>query len=182
MTTHAAAGDGNDDDMTRYRRTDVGLVSTGLVISAIVGLTMGCGSDDHDDGGDPPGVLEYEIPTARFYRQDRRIDVVGVDPTVDRSGCGFLTDRAYDDLVGTLGALDSGARYDWSGCDYRPDGMLYLDDFEHSPFECNWYCCNVEILPIGVAYFGVVSNIYGQRPNIEGEPYVALEPDVPCPD
>ena len=149
---------------------------------ATIAVALGCGPEVGGDDDDPPGVLEYEIPTARFYRLDRRVDMVGVDPMVDRSGCGFLTDRAYDDLVGTLGALDSSAEYEWSGCDYSPNGLLYLDGFEHSPFECNWYCCHVELLSIAVAYFGVGSNIYGQRPNIDGEPYVALEPDVPCPD
>jgi hypothetical protein len=149
---------------------------------ATIAVALGCGPEDGDDEDEPPGVLEYEIPTARLYRLDRRVDIVGVDPMVDRSGCGFLTDRAYDDLVGTLEGLDPHAAYDWSDCEYSPEGLLYLDGFARSPFECNWYCCHTDLLPIAVVYFAAVSKLYGPDPSINGEPYVAFEPDEPCPD
>jgi hypothetical protein len=152
-------------------------------IAAVLAVPMGCGPNtSHDD--EPPGMLEYETPNARFYRLDRRVDIVGVDPMCDRSGCGMLTERAYDDLMSTLDVLDSGAEYDWpDGCPHGPpDGLLYLDGFEYSPFECSWWCSHVDLQPIAVVYLAVGSALYDQTPNINGEPYVALEPDMPCPD
>lgn len=153
-----------------------------LITAAIAALVAACGPEVGDDEGDPPGTLEYEIPTAKFYRQDRRLDIVGVDPMVDRSGCGMLTDRAYEDLTGTLDGLDPNAEYGRSDCDYSPDGLLYIEGFAHSPFACNWYCCHRDLLPMVVVYWAAGSSLYGQTPNIEGELYVALEPDVPCPE
>ena len=152
-----------------------------VMISAIVALAVGCGPEPPDEDT-PPGTLEYEIPVARFYRLDRRVDIVGVDPSVDRSGCGLLTDRAYDEFIETLETLDPNAEYTRSDCEQSPDGLLHLDGFEHSPFACSWYCCHVDLRPLSVVYFAVGSNLYGQQPNIDGEPYVALEPDTPCPD
>ena len=122
------------------------------------------------------------MPVVRFYRLDRRVDMVGVDPAVDPSGCGLLTDRAHEDIVGTLDGLDPNAEYIWPECEYSPEGLVHLDGFTHSPFGCSWYCCHRDLLRIAVAYFAAGSNLDGQRPNIDGEPYVALEPDMPCPD
>ena len=45
---------------------------------------------------------------------------------------------------------------------------------------CSWYCCNAELLSIAVVYFAVGSNLYDQGPNIDGEIYVALDPDMTC--
>jgi len=151
-----------------------------IAILALFATAVSCGPDGNED--EPPGTLEYEIPTARFYRLDRRVDMLGVDPTVDRSGCGFLTDRAYDDLEGTLETLDPNAEYDWSECESNPNGLLYLEGFKHSPFACNWYCAHPDLLPIAVVYFAVGGNLYDEGPNINGEVYVALEPDMPCPE
>jgi hypothetical protein len=155
-----------------------------ILLPPIAALALGCGPEVHDDGDGPPGVLEYEIPTNRFYRLDRRLDIVGVDPMVDRSGCGLLTDRAYDDLMDTLDALDPHQDYDQAECfaDFDPDGLLYIQGFTHSPFRCNWYCCNEELLQAVIVHWAALSNLWGQGPNIDGEIYVALEPDVPCPD
>ena len=159
--------------------------SHGFVIaSTIVAVVHGCGPEVGGDGEDPPGMLEYEDPAARYYRLDRRVEIVAVDPMLARSGCGFLTDRAYDDLTGTLASLDSGAKYDSPReCTYGPpNGLLHLDGFDHSPFECSWYCCNEDLIWAAIVYWAAASSFYGQDPNINGEIYVALEPDVPCPD
>lgn len=157
------------------------LVHEIIMISTLTIATLGCGPEA-SEGADVPGMLEYEIPTARFYRLDRRVDIVGVDPMNDRSGCGFLTDRAYEDLTGTLEGIDSNAEYTRSDCTYSPDGLLYIEGFTYSPFPCTWYCCHDELLPAAIVYFAVGSALYGPDPNINGEIYVALEPDNPCPD
>lgn len=127
-------------------------------------------------------MLEYESPTHQIYRLDRRLDIVGVDPMVDLSGCGFLTDRAYDDLTRTLSQLDPNAEYSRLDCDYAPEGSLYIEGFVHRPFACSWYCCHGDLLPMVIVYWAAASRLYGQDPNIDGEVYVALEPDMPCPD
>ncbi len=154
-----------------------------IVISTLTAAIAGCGPEVGDDGDEdePPGTLEYEMPVAKFYRLDRRVDMVGVDPAVDSSGCGFLTDRAYQDLVGALERLDPDAEYDWPECEYDPEASVYLDDFTHSPFGCSWYCCHPDLLNIAIVYFAVGSTLDGPDPNIDGEIYVALEPDQPCP-
>jgi hypothetical protein len=33
-----------------------------------------------------------------------------------------------------------------------------------------------------LVYFAVGSSLHGPDPNIDGEIYVALEPDMPCPE
>jgi hypothetical protein len=152
-----------------------------IVISALTAAVAGCGPEVGDDEDEPPGTLDYEIPEARFYRLDRRLDIVGVDPMVDRSGCGFLTDRAYEDLTGTLEGLDPNAGYHPPDCEYSPNGLLYIEGFTHSPFACNWYCCHGDLLPMVLVYWAAASSLYGPDPNIDGEIYVALEPDTPCP-
>jgi hypothetical protein len=157
------------------------LIHKSIMITTISVTGAGCGPE-LDDRDDPPGVLEYETPTASYYRLDRRVDAVGVDPMADPTGCGFLTDRAHGDLVGTISVLDPNAAYDWSDCDNAPNGLLYLEGFTHSPFECNWYCCNPDLMPIVIVYFAIGSDLIGPTPNINGGPYVALEPDMPCPE
>src|SRR5436190_651077 len=121
-----------------------------IVISALTAAVAGCGPEVGHEEDEPPGTLEYEIPEARFYRLDRRLDIVGVDPMVDRSSCGFLTDRAYEDLTGTLEELDQNTEYRRSDCEYSPNGLLYIEGFMHSPFACNWYCCHGDLLPMVV--------------------------------
>jgi hypothetical protein len=171
LRSHNDTGRPGDGKMGNTRKV--------MMVSAIAVLAVGCGPDASDD--EPPGTLEYETPTAQFYRLDRRLDIVGVDPTVDRSGCGLLTDRAYEDLVETFDALDPNVDYDRSDCEYSPEGLVYIEGFTYSPFSCSWYCCHIDLLPIAVVYFAAGSTLYGPDPNINGETYVAIEPDEPCP-
>jgi hypothetical protein len=158
-----------------------------VIASSIATLVMACGpeaaGDDDDDDDGPPGGLVYELPIAKFYRLDRRVDIVAVDPMLSRSGCGFLTDRAYYDLIETVDALDPSEDYGWSDCfpEYDPDGLLHLEGFTHSPFPCNWYCCHPDLIRAATVYWAAASNLYGQEPTIDDVPYVALEPDRPCP-
>jgi hypothetical protein len=158
---------------------------SGIITSGIAALLTGCGPEVDDEVGAPPGILEYEDPYARYYRSDRRMDVVAVDPMLGRSGCGLLTDRAYDDLTNTIAALDPSLDYRvQTGCPQSgpPKDLLYIEGFDHSPFSCAWYCCHEELIRATTVYFAVGSNLWGQYPAVDGEPYVALEPVMPCPD
>src|SRR5688572_20359016 len=128
-----------------------------IIAQAVVPIMLGCGPQVGDDDHDPPGVLEYETPVAQYFRQDRRVEVVALDPIRSRDGCGYLTDRAYDDLVDTIAALDPSADYLWFGCfpDADPKGLVHLEGFEHSPFVCDWNCCDEELLRFALVYFVV---------------------------
>jgi hypothetical protein len=152
-----------------------------IMLATIAVLASGCGPEVDPAEDDPPGVLEYEMPDAKFYRLDRRVEMVGVNPAADSSGCGLLTDRAYEDLMGALEGLDPDAEYDWPECEYSPVSLVHLEGFTHSPFGCSWYCCHPDLSKIALVYFAVGSTFDGPDPNINGEIYVALEPDVPCP-
>lgn len=152
-----------------------------VIVTTLTLAALGCGPEI-DDADDPPGMLEYEDPFVRYYRLGRRVDIVGTDPATDPSGCGLLTDRAYEDLAGTLDQLDSNAEYEAPDCDYDPESLVYIEGFARSPFLCDWYCCHHDLLPIALVYFAAGSTIDGPDPNINGEIYVALKPDMPCPD
>jgi hypothetical protein len=95
-----------------------------------------------------------------------------------------MTDRAYDDLTATLDALDPNVDYNvWTGCRQTsdPKGLVHLDGFEHSPFACDWDCCHPDMKGVSFVYFLVENNFYYPSVNVEGEPYVAIDPDQPCP-
>jgi hypothetical protein len=157
-----------------------------IIAATLATLAVACGPEvaaDDDDAVAPLGKLEYELPIAQFHRQDRRIDIISTSTIYEQSGCGFLTDRAYDDLTSTIDALDPSVDYGHADCfnDFSPDGLLHLEGFTHSPFRCNWYCCHPDLVWAATAYFAVASGFYDKDPNINGEIYVALEPDRPCP-
>ena len=158
-----------------HSRTAIAAASLALLLAA-------CGPDL--DEGPPPGTLVFEHPAAQIYRLDRRVEVIALDPMLSRSGCGFLTDRAYEDLETTIEALDPSVDYGvWHGCGDTFDlkGRAHLEDFEHSPFACEWQCCHPELTRVALVYSMVQNNLSGLEPVFEGEPYVALEPDRPCP-
>jgi hypothetical protein len=130
-------------------------------------------------------VLVYEHPEDRFYRLDRRVDIVPVDPERSTRECGFLTDRAHDDITTTVDALDPTVDYGgWSGCAQNPDpkGLVHLEGFEHSPFVCDWNCCNPDLVRVALVYFLVENAFAGLELIVDGEdePYIAIEPDRPC--
>jgi hypothetical protein len=137
-----------------------------------------CGPEVDEDV--PLDELVYSDAFNEIYRLDRRVEVVAVDPMFAKDGCGFLTDRAYDDLETTIAALDPSKDYvaDPEMCEALE--KVYIEGFEHSPFECYWMCCHRDLMPIANVYLAVFSNLYSQEPVIDGEPYVALEPDRPC--
>ena len=143
-------------------------------------LSLGCGPEVYR----PPGTLEYEHPASAFYRLDRRVEIIPLDPVVSHHHCGFMTDRAYDDLMVTLDALDPTKDYDYGADDcsqgIEPRGLVHLYDFDHSPFACDYHCCHPDLLGVAFVYFLVENNFYYPEVNVEGEPYVAIEPDRPC--
>jgi hypothetical protein len=148
------------------------------LIVAIVAWVASCGPEVDEDM--PPGELVYADAIKEIYRLDRRIEVVAVDPMLGRDGCGYLTDRAVDDIETTLASLDPSKDY------VPPDTChalekVYIEGFEHSPFKCFWMCCHADLVPIALVYFAILSTVTDKPPNIGGEPYIALEPDQPCP-
>lgn len=155
-----------------------------FITLAVMIVVFACGPQAGDES-DIPGKLEFEQSDARLYRLDRRIDA-----SFEYSGddvqweCGFLTDRAYDDLEGTLAALDPGVDYGYDPeileCE-RPGTLVHIEGFDHSPFDCSFECCHPDLHWAAIVYVMSLNNFSGITANIEGEPYVAIEPDQPCP-
>lgn len=173
-----------------YHSTTENAMGKPLIMSAIVSFTLACGPEA-GDGDDIPGKLEYEQQEERLHRLDRRVDVSFEYPGEDRVRweCGLLTDRAYDELEGTLAALDPGVDYGYDPdvleCE-RPGALVHIEGFDHSPFECSYACCHSDLHWAAVVYSMILNNFSGIYPTIgiagdEGEPYVAIEPDLPCP-
>jgi hypothetical protein len=149
-----------------------------LIVVAIAVCAVGCGPDPDEEA--PRGELVYADDIKEIYRLDRRMEVVALDPMWEKDGCGFLTDRAYDDIETTIEALDPSKDYFTDPEECQSVARVYIEGFEHSPFECYWMCCHPDLVRIALVYLAVVSNLSGQEPVIDDEPYVALEPDRPC--
>lgn len=149
-----------------------------VLIVAAAALAASCGPEVDEDV--PPGELVYSDAFSAIYRIDRRMEVVAVDPMLGQTGCGYLTDRAYEDIEATIEALDPSKDYvaDPEVCEALE--KVYIEGFEHSPFECFWMCCHRDLVPIALVYFAIFEGLYDKPPNIDGEVYVALEPDRPC--
>ena len=148
-------------------------------------IVMGCGPEVTDDADAPPGVLEYEHPASAFYRLERRVEIVPLDPVLSRHQCGYMSERAYDDIVTTIDALDPSVDYNlWTGClqTSDPQGHVHLEGFEHSPFVCDWDCCHPELIRVALVYFLVENAFVGQDFILDDdeEPYVALEAGRSC--
>jgi hypothetical protein len=146
-------------------------------------VVLACGPEVGEEN-DIPGELVYEQRDERLYRSDRRVDVIFDYAREDglEGKCGFLTDRAYDELEGTLAALDPGVDYG----EHRPDcnthgALVHVEGFEHSPFACTYECCHPDLGRAAVVYNMILDNFYDIYPTFDGEPYVAIEPDQPCP-
>jgi hypothetical protein len=158
-------------------------MSKAIVIAIIATFASACGPRVVDEDR-PPGELVYEDSFLRLYRLDRRIEVIYDYEREDglEGECGILTDRAYEELETTIESLDPSKDYvvDQEECEVI-DGV-YIDGFEHSPFACYWLCCHSDLLPIATVYLAVLETFSnGDPPTINGESYVALEPDHPCP-
>jgi hypothetical protein len=168
-----------------HHRTTKIAMDKPLITLVITTFVLACGPEAGEEN-DIPGKLEYEQSDERLYRLDRRIDASFKYPGEDseRWQCGILTDRAYDELEGTLAALDPGVDYDYDPdvleCD-RPGTLVHIEGFEHSPFECSYTCCHPDLYWAAVVYSMILNNFFDIHPVIDGEPYVAIEPEQPCP-
>jgi hypothetical protein len=97
----------------------------------------------------------------------------------------MLSERAHTELEATLSALDPEADYmyepDEDAC--PPGARIHIDGFEHSPFECDFMCCTPPLARAALIYWLVATYFSGSKDplTIDGEPYVAIEPDEPCP-
>jgi hypothetical protein len=153
-----------------------------IIASTLAMLAVACGPEVGDED-DVPGTLVYEDSYTRLYRLDRRIDIIIREEHGERRECGLMTDRALEELESTLAGLDAAVDYgdDPETLECSPTERIYIEGFDHSPFECNWQCCHPDLQWVAVVYNMVINNVYGGTPTIDGEPYVAIEPDQPCP-
>lgn len=156
-----------------------------FLVPPLMLLGLGC-EPAPDEPAPPPGSLEYESRLTNIYRLDRRIDVIRtVDGEVDRS-CGILSDRAFHDLQGAIDALDPTVDYDFGldgeDCTYvgGPEAQIHLPGFEHSPFSCDEFCCQADLRPVPRVYLHAINNLEGTVFEVDGEPYVAVEPNESC--
>jgi len=161
-----------------------------IIAATIIALALGCGpevrdGDDDDDGDEISGSLEYEHAYARIYRAERRVDAVLWEANGERRVCGVLTDRAHEELEDTLANLDPSVDYghDPATQDCTPAAQIHVAGLPHSPFECSWQCCRPELMRAALIYLFIESHFsYGKPLELDGEPYVAVEPGVPCPE
>jgi hypothetical protein len=158
-------------------------MSKTIIVLTIAAFASACGPHV-DDQDRPPGDLEYEDSMERIYRLDRRVEVIHDYEREDgvQQECGILTDRAYDELASTLAALDPSVDYGDHPTDCSTfSALVHVEGFEHSPFECSFSCCHRDLSWAVVVYTMIFTNFDGGHPTIDGEPYVAIEPDQPCP-
>jgi hypothetical protein len=159
-------------------------MSRAITMSIIAAFASAC-SARVNEGERPPGELVYEDSLDRLYRLDRRVEVVYDYEREDglEGKCGIMTDRAFDELESTLVALDPSVDYGEHPADCRPSqALVHIDGFEHSPFECGFSCCHRDLFWAVFVYTMSLNNFDGIMPTLEGEPYVAIEPDQPCAD
>jgi hypothetical protein len=147
-------------------------------------LVMACDPQAPDEP-EPLGGLEFEHSYVRIHRLDRRVDVVLVEGDEERRECGVLSDRAYVELEDTLAALDPREDYGYDAavdqCTTPPGASVHIEGFDHSPFSCDFQCCRGELARAGLVYSLIEYHFHGGTLPIDGEPYVAVERDEPCP-
>jgi hypothetical protein len=177
--------------MTRLENTSA------LALALGASLALACGPEAPAEP-EAPGVLEYEDSHTRIYRLGRRVDVVRTRlmGDVEHHACGVLTQRAYTDLESTFAALDPAGDYGCGPADHgcSPVILVHLDGFEHSPFACEFpitiagvercdhLCCRPGLARAPLIYWIIIDSLVGDEIpiTIDGEVYVAIEPDEPC--
>jgi len=98
----------------------------------------------------------------------------------------MLTERAYEDVQSTLESLDPSVDYDYAlgeeDCAYSdsPAAQIHIDGFEHSPFSCDSFCCRPELAGVPHVHLHVMNNLAGRVLEVDGEPYVAIDSEIPC--
>lgn len=157
----------------------------GLIITLVLASAISACAHEPSDDPEPLGGLEFEHSYVRIHRLDRRIDVVLVEGDEERRECGVLSDRAYVDLEDTLAALDPREDYGYDAavdqCTTPPGASVHIEGFDHSPFSCDFQCCRPALARAGLVYSLIEYHFHGGTLPIDGEPYVAVERDEPCP-
>ncbi|MCX4247956.1 hypothetical protein [Paraliomyxa miuraensis] len=154
-----------------------------ITAAVLVSLGVGCEPEPQRDP-EPPGTLEYGHPHTQIFRLDRRIDIIGIKGDDDRRECGILSERAHTELQNTLSALDPHADHGHDPNDQScaPGAFVYIEGFEHSPFACDFQCCGTELARAALIYSLIELHFEDSGPLVfDGEPYIAIEPDTPCP-
>ncbi len=159
-------------------------MSKAIIFSIIAASASAC-SPGGDDEEHPPGELVYEDSFDRLYRLDRQVEVIYDYERDDglEGKCGLLTDRAHTELESTFVPLDPSVDYGEHPADCHTSGALvHVDGFEHSPFECSFSCCHRDLHWAAVVYTMILTDFsHEAHPVIDGEPYIAIEPNQPCP-
>jgi hypothetical protein len=156
------------------------------VLALLAAFAVACGHEATDEP-EVPGALEFEHSYARIYRLERRVDIFYVeDMAPERHACGILSERAFGELEETLAALDPRVDYGYDPvvdeCIEGPGAWIHIEGFEHSPFSCDFLCCRRELARAALIYSFVESYLTdGEVLTWDGEPYVVIDPDQPCP-
>lgn len=172
-----------------------------LRASLVAALSITCGPAAPAEP-EAAGVLEYDGYGVRLYRLGRRVDAfVQGEGDVEHHECGMMSERAHDELEDVLATLDPAVEL---GCDPEtsnrsPEARIHVAGFEHSPFACGnpitivgfdeppYVCepvCCRPGLEGAVRIYQLVAFYFAQSKEpleVDGEPYVAIEPDEPCP-
>jgi hypothetical protein len=168
-------------------------------LGLVASLALGCGPETPaEPEPEAPGVLEYEDSYSRIYRLGRRVDIFYTPymGAVEHHECGMLSERAYTDLEGTFAALDPAGDYGCGPADHEcsPEILIHVEGFEHSPFACEFpvtiagvercehLCCRPGLARAPLIYWLIINSLVGDEIpiTIDGELYVAIEPDDPC--
>ena len=133
----------------------------------------------------PPGHLEYDQRVVRVYRDGARVEYLPVPEEIGGSAsegeindayaeCFFLNDAGLSQIEETIASLDPSRDYPKQQCDTAPadantGDLLYLEGFEHSPFNCPPYpcLCHPSLAPIAGVYGIVGVNLDGITPTDE---------------
>lgn len=149
-----------------------------VVLVTLMGLAVACEPEPTGEP-EPMGVLEFEHPYIRIYRLDQQIDARLVEGNTERRECGVLSERAHTELESTIAALNPRTDYSYdpttTECTEPPGAMIYIEGFEHSPFSCDFLCCGTELSRAALTYSFIESNLRGNMPTYDGEPYLAVE-------
>lgn len=130
----------------------------------------------------------------QLYQDGDRVEQVPVlealpedlDPN-DLRRCGYLTDRAMEDIRLWTARLDPTHDYndDATDCTATDNfSRILLPEFEHSPFACGLACCGCcapDLSRLNYVYASAIENLHGDSlPDQTDEPYIAIDPDRPC--
>lgn len=197
MTTPGCAGVYSDDAaiLTQFDRLSAFFLhhtprarfetrTPAVVLVILTAIAAACEPEPTGEP-EPKGLLEFEHPYIRLYRLDQRVDAKLVEGNTEHRECGVLSERAYTELESTISGLSPRVDYSYdrttTECTDPPGALIYIEGFEHSPFSCDFSCCGTDLSRAALIYSFIESNLRGNMPTYDGEPYVAVERIEPCP-